>query len=284
MNGILIVDKEKGMTSHDVIYKIKRGLKLKKVGHAGTLDPLATGVLVVLVNGATKLSNYLLNNDKEYLCEIVIGKATDTEDVSGNIILEKKVDKIKNVDEVLKSLIGKQEQTPPMYSSIRHQGRKLYEIAREGVEVERKARMINIFDLKRTSEIEYTNGEAKFNFKTHVSKGTYIRSLCVEIGKRLGFPAYMLNLRRISSGKLKIENAYMLSDVLDGKAKLINMLEVLNEFKIIDVNEDQARDISNGNKLKLPSEEAEVVLAKDNQLLAIYERNKGLYRAKRVWK
>ena len=140
MNGIIIVDKPKTWTSHDVINKIKRILKAKKIGHAGTLDPDATGVLVVLLNEATKLSDYLIADEKEYEFEIVIGESTETEDASGNIIDEKKVDQLENVDEVLNSLIGQLEQVPPMYSSVHVEGRKLYEYAREGLTIERKAR------------------------------------------------------------------------------------------------------------------------------------------------
>src|SRR5690554_582555 len=227
MDGILVVDKAKGMTSHDVIYKIKKQLKLKKIGHAGTLDPLTTGVLVVLVNGATKLSNYLINDDKEYICKIVLGKATDTEDVSGKVIASKKVDKDLHVDQVLDQFIGEQKQVPPMYSSVRHHGRKLYEIAREGMEVKRKARKITIYDLKRISEVKYFEDQAEFEFKVHCSKGTYIRTLCVEIGKALGYPAYMQELRRTKSGIFSLRDAFTLEDIKDNKATLINMLAIL---------------------------------------------------------
>ncbi|HEY8395643.1 MAG TPA: tRNA pseudouridine(55) synthase TruB, partial [Bacilli bacterium] len=176
MNGILLVYKEKGMTSNAVIQKIKKILQVKKIGHAGTLDPLATGLLVVLINGATKLSNYLLNQEKEYLAEITIGIATSTEDAEGEIIACKEVSESLDPDPILRSLIGKRLQVPPLYSALKKDGKKLYEYAREGVEVERKAREIEIYALERRSPVRYENGTAKFSFYCKVSKGTYIRT------------------------------------------------------------------------------------------------------------
>lgn len=205
MNGIIIVDKPRDWTSQDVITKIKHLLRVKKVGHAGTLDPLATGVLVVLVNDATKLSDYLMAERKEYMCEVVLGQATDTEDVMGKVVEAKKVSKLNQVDEVLASLKGVITQVPPMYSSIHHEGRKLYELARQGITVERKPREIEVYDIYRTTDIVYENDIAKFSFIANVSKGTYVRTLCVEIGKRLGYPAYMNALRRTKAGEFTVE-------------------------------------------------------------------------------
>lgn len=283
MNGIIIVDKKKGWTSQDILTKIKKTLKLKKIGHAGTLDPLATGVMVVMLNDATKLSDYLMNDEKEYLCEIVIGKATDTEDCQGKIIDEKEVNELNNVDDVLNSLIGKLEQIPPMYSALHHNGVKLYELARAGIEVEREKRNVEVFSIKRTSDIVIENGEAKFSFITRVSKGTYIRTLCVEIGNRLGFPAYMNELRRLSSGVMRIEDASTLEDVLQGNFKLINMLEVFKDYTIIEVNEYLDSKIKNGMKVKINCQDDLVVFSKNNELYAIYEKDNGFYKAKRVW-
>ena len=284
MNGIIIVDKPKTWTSHDVINKIKRILKAKKIGHAGTLDPDATGVLVVLLNEATKLSDYLIADEKEYEFEIVIGESTETEDASGNIIDEKKVDQLENVDEVLNSLIGQLEQVPPMYSSVHVEGRKLYEYAREGLTIERKAREVNIYEIKRTSEIEYKNDKAYFSVLTRVSKGTYIRTLAVEIGNRLNFPAHLGNLRRISSGKLKIDKACTIADIEAGNFKLISMLEAMSGRIIIEVSENEYKQVMNGKPLLLSSQADEVVLSFNEQMIAIYERDGLIFRAKRVWK
>lgn len=286
MNGIILVNKEKGMTSHDVVAKIKRIMSVKKIGHAGTLDPLATGLLVVMINEATKLSNYLMAEEKKYQAEIIIGVGTDTEDSDGNIIDRKTVKKIDDVDQVLKSLIGELEQVPPMYSAIKVDGKKLYELARAGKMVERKSRIIEIYDLKRTSEIEYFNNCARFSFIAEVSKGTYIRSLCVEIGKRLGYPAHMSSLNRISSGTLSINDSATISDIEDGNYRLINMVESLRKYPIVSVNESLKNKILNGVPLdfgEINSKENLVVLVYNNELLAIYRLENGKYRAERVW-
>lgn len=284
MNGIIIVDKPKDWTSQDVVTKIKRVLKTKKVGHAGTLDPLATGVLVVLVNGATKLSDYLMADNKEYDCNIVIGKATTTEDVMGEVVSSKSVtEDLINVDEVLTSLKGKLSQVPPMYSSLHHNGAKLYELARMGITVERDAREIEIFDIKRTSEVIYFDGLASFDFRAKVSKGTYIRTLCCEIGARLNYPAYMNELRRISSGNLHINDACTIDDIINDNYKLISMLDALENINKIEVDEDLFKKINNGMKVKLDCSDEEVLLTKNNELIAIYEKEDQVYRAKRVW-
>ncbi|HEY8445226.1 MAG TPA: tRNA pseudouridine(55) synthase TruB [Bacilli bacterium] len=283
MNGILVIDKDQNMTSFDVINKIKKSLKIKKIGHAGTLDPLATGVLVVLLNEATKLSNYLLNDEKEYLCEIVVGHSTTTEDIEGEILEKKDVEKLENVDEVLNSLVGDLLQVPPMYSAVHYQGKKLYELARKGEVVEREARNVKIYAINRVSDIVYENNIASFSFQTTVSKGTYLRTLCVEIGKRLGYPAHMKALRRLRSGALTIASAYSLHDVLDGKFQLISMLEALNKYHIIEVDKATAGDILNGKKIKINANDDLIVLSYQNNLLAIYERDNDYYRAKRIW-
>lgn len=286
MNGIILVNKEKGMTSHDVVAKIKRIMKVKKIGHAGTLDPLATGLLVVMINEATKLSNYLMEEEKTYQAEIIIGVGTDTEDSDGNIIDRKVVKEIDNVDQVLKSLIGKQEQVPPMYSAIKVDGKKLYELARAGQTIERNSRTIEIYDLKRISEIEYFNEYVKFSFIAEVSKGTYLRSLCVEIGKRLGYPAHMNNLNRITSGALHIDDSATIRDIELGNYRLISMVDSLRKYPIISVSEALKNKILNGVALgltELNSKDNLVVLVFKNELLAIYRLEKGKYRAERVW-
>lgn len=288
MSGILLVNKEKGYTSQDVVSRIRRIFNIKKVGHAGTLDPLATGVVVVLINEATKLSNYLLEEDKEYACEIVIGKATDTEDATGKIVEEKEVEALDNskVDSILKSINGRIMQVPPMYSAIKMDGKKLYELARKGITVEREPRFVNIYSLDRTSDTIVKNNEAVFSFVTKVSKGTYIRTLCTEIGLRLEYPAYMNNLVRISSGNFKIEDSYSLKDIEEGNYKIIPMLEALNNYRQFEVDEEQAKKVKNGmpipNKEMYNNEEL-IVLSYNKELLAIYKKSGIEYKAERVW-
>ena len=203
LDGVLIIDKPSGITSHDVVAKVRKALKTKKVGHTGTLDPLATGVLVVCVEKATKLVNYLTCDEKIYEVEMKLGIKTDTGDITGNIIDEDTNYKvtIKEVNEVIKSFVGKQKQIPPMYSAIKVNGQKLYELARKGIEIEREPRDIEIFDIYN---IEINNELIKYT--VHCSKGTYVRSLCEDIAQRLGTIGTMTNLRRIKSGQFEIEN------------------------------------------------------------------------------
>lgn len=284
-NGVILIDKPQGWTSQDVAAKIKRLLRVNRIGHAGTLDPMATGVLVVLVGSATKLSDYLMSDEKEYECEILIGKSSDTEDISGNIIEEKHVADINNIDKILESLIGKLEQVPPMYSSVRFQGRKLYEMAREGLVVEREKRIIEVKSLLRTSDLVFENGCCTFKFKTSVSKGTYIRTLCVEIGARLGYPALMKSLNRTKSGIFYLEKCNKIEDVLNNNYHLYSNYEIIKmkNLNIIEIYGRLLDKVLHGMKIKLNCDEQSVFLVHDNNLIAIYEKDDDFYRAKRVW-
>lgn len=284
LNGVLLVDKPKGITSQTLITKIKRHLHVNKIGHAGTLDPLATGLMVVLLGSSTKLSDYLMSNEKEYECEILLGLATDTEDIEGTIIDSKDVKEINNIDEVLNGLIGKLKQIPPMYSSVHHNGVKLYELARKGISVERKAREIEVKDIKRTSSINYFENKAKFSFLTSVSKGTYIRTLCVEMGNRLEYPALMNALRRTKSGAFKIENAYTLDDILNDNYHILTNYEAVKNKDTYDLDDVTYKDVINGKMIKIDSSKNELFLIYKNELIAVYEKLEGqMYKAKRVW-
>ncbi len=284
-SGVLLINKPQGITSQDVLTKLKKTLNIKKIGHAGTLDPLAKGVLVVLCNEATKLSDYLLMNEKTYQCEIKIGLSSTTEDCEGEIIEEKEVNNLSEneVDNVLISLLGKQEQIPPMYSSVHHQGKKLYELARKGIEVERKSREIEIYNIKRISHVKIINHQAIFSFETKVSKGTYIRTLCVEIGKRLGYPSLMNQLTRIKSGIFSIENSFTLDDIYNNNYKLISMVDSLKGMYQYEVDELLRKDILNGKPIYQSFNSDIVVFTYHNNLLAIYQKDNEKYKAKRVW-
>ena len=284
INGVLLVDKPKGITSQTLITKIKRHLNIKKIGHAGTLDPLATGLMVVLLGSSTKLSDYLMSNEKEYECEILIGSSSDTEDIEGNIITEKEVKQLNNIYMVLASLKGTLSQIPPMYSSVHHNGIKLYELARKGIEVEREPRVIEVKDIKRTSDVIYENKKAKFTFQACVSKGTYIRTLCVEIGTRIEYPALMSNLRRIKSGTFKIEDAYKLDDILNDKYKVLSNYEAIKDKDLFDVDEKTYKDIMNGKVITLKSDKEQLFITYKKELIAVYDKvENNLYKAKRVW-
>lgn len=290
INGIILVNKPEGWTSQDVLSKLKRHFHIDKIGHAGTLDPLATGVLVVLLGTSTKLSDYLLSDEKEYECEILIGKSSDTEDITGTILETKKVTKIENVDKVLEELKGVLEQEPPMYSSVRYNGRKLYELARDGMVVEREKRKIEIRNLKRISDIKYEDDCCSFSFKSLVSKGTYIRTLCVEIGLRLGYPALMTKLKRVKSGQFSIDDCYELTDVLNNKYTILSNYEAIkNKKNIVTINEYLYNRVINGMKIRVDSDYDFIYLVYNNNLVGIYEKddsyniNNKSYRAKRVW-
>ncbi len=290
INGIILVNKPKGWTSQDVLSKLKRHFHVDKIGHAGTLDPLATGLLVVLLGSSTKLSEYLLCDEKEYECEIMIGKATDTEDITGTILEEKKVERIENIDEILKNLIGILEQEPPMYSSVRYQGRKLYELARDGIIVERQKRTIEVRDINRINDLVYSNDCCKFKFNSKVSKGTYIRTLCVEIGLRTGYPALMNELKRIKSGKFHLVNAYELSDVLENKYELLSNYEAISDKdNIVEINDFIYNRVLHGMKIRVDSNQEFIYLVHNKELVGIYEKDQSYsienksYKAKRVW-
>ncbi len=209
--GILLIDKGTGCTSHDVVNKVRRCLKIRSVGHAGTLDPLATGLLVILVGRATKVSQYLMSLDKVYEGELVLGKETNSHDVEGEVVAEMPVPEA--VDEEyfrkqMASFVGDQYQTPPMFSAKKVNGIPLYKLARQGQEVKREPRFINVskFEL-----LEWNKPSAKFRLAC--SKGTYVRTLCHDLGKKIGCGAYMTQLRRISSDKFNVENAVTVEEL-----------------------------------------------------------------------
>ena len=213
MDGILIVKKEKGCTSHDVVAKVKRIAKTK-VGHTGTLDPMATGVLPLLLGEGTKISKYLIEHDKIYEAVVQLGKKTDTADGEGKVIEEKEVDTnlvmTEKVQRVLKQLEGKQKQRPPIYSAIKIKGKKLYEYARKNEEIEIPEREIEIYSIQL---ISLNEEEKTISFRVHCSKGTYIRSLCETIAEKLNTIGYMKELNRVKVGKFTIEQAIPIKEI-----------------------------------------------------------------------
>ena len=293
MNGIIVVNKESGMTSHDVVNRIRKIFKTKQVGHLGTLDPLAQGVLAICINDATKLVQFLSDHNKTYLATICLGKSTDTYDLEGSVIAEKEVEYISEecIDHVLKSFKGETEQIPPIYSSIKVNGKKLYEYARNNEYVEVESRKIFIYDIKRTSELTYRDGCCYFDIEVCVSKGTYIRSLCYDIGKQLGVPSLMFNLIRTKLGNFSLNNSYSLSDIELGNFHLYSKLDALEEFTMLDEPELTNKALS-GMKISIRSVyelindiPKKIVIKENDRLIAIYEKNDELkcYKAARVW-
>lgn len=291
MNGVLLIDKPLGLSSQQTLTKIKRILNVKKIGHAGTLDPLATGVLVVLINDATKLSDYLLEKEKTYLTEITIGKSTTTLDSEGEVVLKKKVTEKIDVDSLLKKMLGSYKQVPPMYSALKKDGKKLYELARDGITIEREARVVEIKEIERVSEVVNANDELKFSFIVKASKGTYIRTLCSDIGEKCGYPAYMSSLRRTESGSFKIDDCYKLDDLENNNYKIISMLDALNFLETIEIEGETLKRALNGREIfakYLHTNSEKIVLSNEGKLIAIYEKseieNKDIiYKALRVW-
>lgn len=262
MDGILLINKTTGMTSHDVVMKIRKLLKTKKVGHCGTLDPDATGVLVICVNKATKAIQFLTADSKEYIATLSLGKSTDTYDASGKVLEEKEFNGIKNLGEVLNSFVGKQKQLPPIYSAIKVNGKKLYEYARENKEVEIKPRDIEI------KEIELLKVEDnEITFRVLCSKGTYVRSLCVDIANKLGYPGHMKSLMRSQSGDFKLEDCFTLEDVEQGNYRLISMDEAFTSFDKMVVDE---KIVIYGKTIKSDIDHNVAVYSEEGKLLAIY--------------
>lgn len=255
MDGIVIINKEKEYTSHDVVAKVKKILNEKKVGHTGTLDPNATGVLPILLGKGTKLSKYLINHNKIYEATLKLGEKTDTADIEGKIIEEKDVKKEnlsqENVTKVLKEFIGKSKQVPPMYSAIKVNGKKLYEYARKGQTIEIKPREIEIYSIELQS---ITNNE--ITFKVHCSKGTYIRTLCENIAEKLETVGYMKELKRIEVGEFNIKNAITLKELESKKGKaLISIEEFLKDKQLINLNSKKVKLFLNGVNLEFKLED-----------------------------
>lgn len=256
MDGIIIINKPKNCTSHDIVRKAKKILN-EKVGHTGTLDPMATGVLPLLLGQGTKLSKYLINHDKIYIAAIQLGQKTDTLDSEGNIIEEKSVDKsIWNkvkIQQVLETLKGKQVQAPPMYSAIKVNGKKLYEYARKGVEVEVPKREIEIYNIEL---FNINEKEETIEFKVHCSKGTYIRKLCETIAEKLGTIGYMKELNRIQVGQFKLSQAITIEDIEKNKDNvefwnehIITMQKFFENYPVTELQERKLNLFLNGVQL-----------------------------------
>ena len=255
MDGIIIVNKPQNYTSHDIVQKVKKIFK-EKVGHTGTLDPMATGVLPLLIGKGTKCSKYLINHDKIYDVEITLGKRTDTQDVEGKVIEEKEVPKDiykqEKVEKVLHSFLGKQTQIPPIYSAIKVNGKKLYEYARNNREVEIKPRNIEIYAIKLLNI-----KEKQISFQVEVSKGTYIRSLCEDIAKKMGTIGYMSKLNRIKVGDFDIKDSVEIEQLEQNinqeewlKQQIITIEELFKNKKAIKLSEKKLELFLNGVNLQ----------------------------------
>ncbi len=278
MNGIFNIYKEEGFTSHDVVALVRKIVGTKKVGHTGTLDPDAEGVLPVCVGQATKLSDYIMNGKKSYRTILKLGVTTTTEDASGEILEQKPVlVSEEEIRQAAASLVGELMQVPPMYSAVKVNGKKLYELAREGKEVERKARKVEIYDIRILQFLP----QDRLEMDIFCSKGTYIRSLCRQIGEILGCGGHMEKLLRTASGQFRLETAVKLDELRalaeQGRLSeaLLPMEEALAEYPKAVVSEKMTRLLHNGGKIHLCHVQASVPL-EEGQTVVVYDAAKCL--------
>lgn len=276
-SAVILVNKEKDMTSFDVVNEIQHLYGIKKVGHTGTLDPLAEGVLIVAIGKATKVVELLTASYKEYIADVELGKLTDTLDITGQIISEKEIPSLSNLDEVIRSFKKTYLQEVPIYSAVKVNGKKLYEYARNNLEVELPKKEVTIKEIELLSSTEKT-----FKFKTLVSKGCYIRSLINDIGNALNTYATMTTLIRTKQGKVTLEDTYKLSEIRKNLHKTYQIDEVL-ELPTIIVDDETANKIRTGQKISNKYDIKDKVIFKDNQgqILGIYELQNNILA---VWK
>ena len=279
MDGILLVNKPKGMTSHDVVNKLRRILHMKKIGHTGTLDPNAEGVLMVLLGTSTKILPFIKNDIKEYVATLTFGYTSDTLDIWGNLE-ESEVTSYPSIEEVKKamnSFIGKQLQIPPMVSAIKVNGKKLYEYAREGIEIERKPREIEIF------ELDLLDYDKNISLRCLCSSGTYIRSLCVDLAEKLNQKGVLSKLTRTQIDQFTLDQTYTLEEIAEGNFSLLTNYQVLNKYPYIAY--DKIEDIKNGKRIKLNCTDDVVMIVENDQVIAAYQHvQNGIYESKRgLW-
>ena len=283
--GILPIYKQRGITSHDVVFKARKILKMKKIGHAGTLDPEVDGVLLLLLGGATKVSDYAMDLGKSYRAEVCLGIKTTTEDLTGEVLEECNVSDIdiNKIKDILQTLIGEIEQTPPIYSAVKVKGKKLYEYARAGkFDVKIPSRKVNIYDVECIEGSDYYR-DNKFYFSINIScgKGTYVRTIATDIGKKLNLPSTMSKLTRTRSGKIELDNCLTLSEVeklLEKnklEEKLLKKEYALEEYQFVEIPKFRAQQVMNGlrfRKNQFPDYDFTdgIVFTYENEAIAIY--------------
>ncbi len=268
-SGCLLINKKVGSTSREEVNAVSKILGIKKCGHIGTLDPFASGLLIVLVNKATKLSPFLECQDKTYVAKIKFGQATDTADLNGKIIEEKEVPNLSKdiIEEVLKSFLGDSQQLPPMYSALKHNGKHYYDYARKGIEIERKPRTIHIYDIRFLSYEDNC-----LTFVARVSKGTYLRTLGEDIAKKLNTLGHLVALERTSIGRFLLKDAIKSNEV--SVDKLISINDMLKDYPSICLSKEDVFKALNGVRLEIKCN-APLVIVKDNDsIIAMYQKEK----------
>ncbi|CAM3705238.1 tRNA pseudouridine(55) synthase TruB [Mesobacillus zeae] len=288
MEGILPLYKPAGMTSHDCIFRLRKILRMKRIGHTGTLDPDVTGVLPICIGKATKVAEYITDAGKSYEGEVTLGFSTATEDSSGEVIEEKRVDRAILREEIvntLTKLTGEVIQTPPMFSAVKVNGKRLYEYARQGIEVDRPSRKVNIYSIELLDDRETFEGDlVSFRFRVSCSKGTYIRTLAVTIGDMLGYPAHMSYLQRYQSASFLLEDCHTFAEIEEAaeQGRVQELLRPLDEgvshLPKFRINDTVAEKVRNGAVLEIPEnlleEEGPIsVCLNDGTVLAIYRKH-----------
>lgn len=277
LEGVLAVMKPAGWTSHDVVAKVRRLVGVKRIGHTGTLDPQVTGVLPLCIGRATRVVEYIQELPKQYEATVVIGLATDTEDLTGTVTERVNEVTISEADirSAIISFIGEIEQVPPMYSAVKVDGKRLYELARKGEQVERKARKVTIYELE-ILELRLGESLPEFSFRVTCSKGTYIRTLCVDIGKRLGFPAVMKQLVRTRTGNLTLEDSLSLEQIAELSEngllseRLLRADLAIGHMPLVQLSDTQAIQAAQGRRIRLHDDHP-MDAVQDNAIIRVYD-------------
>ena len=283
IDGVVLVNKPIGITSFAAVKKVSKQLQAKKVGHCGTLDPFASGLLIVTINNATKIARFIESQNKEYIATLVLGLKTDSGDNTGKVIKRLKPPKFEvlQLNDVIKSFIGKQTQIPPMHSAIKVNGQKLYELARKGKTIDREPRPIEIYDIKL---IKYRGNT--LTFKVNCTKGTYIRTLAEDLAKRLGCVGHLKNLERTAIGDFLLTDAKNI-DKLSAAEDIIPIAQALKSMSKYIVSKDELSLVNNGGALVIDQDEEYVlVINQESTPLAIYQKDGEVYRCLRgltIW-
>lgn len=273
MNGVILVNKDINRTSRDIVNDISHILNIKKVGHTGTLDPLATGVLVITVGRYTKLNEVLTSTYKEYIAEFILGTETDSLDITGNITDKKEVNlDVEKIREVISSFEGTYNQVVPLYSAVKVNGKKLYEYARNNEDVDVPSRMV---DIKSIEILSIKDNLVKI--KVLVSKGTYIRSLIRDIGSSLGVGATMTSLVRTKQGQFDIEDTVNVEDIRNGELKLLKLEDIM-DLEVIDADNDLYFKVINGSKIDFNYNKEYVLFKYKGEEICLYKRDEKIYR------
>ena len=287
LNGILVIDKDKGMTSADVVYHLRRVLHIRKIGHAGTLDPEVTGVLPIAIGQATKLIEMMHTRPKEYIGTGLFGYSTDSYDATGTVLKEKKLIPPfsgAEIQENMNKFVGEIVQVPPIYSAVKVNGKHLYEYAREEIEVERPQRKVEVkqYDLTKEPVFDINTGQESFDFKIKCSKGTYVRSLVNDLGEKLDCPATMTYLRRTASSGFDITQAVKLKEIEENPKKATELIQPIDaffkEYTQVDLTEEKWLKVKNGAGISLETNAKKVALRYNKKVKAIYEKKGKLYR------